>query len=543
MKKRAYGSKSLYSNMQWDYDYLIVGSGFGGSVSALRLTQKGYTVLVVEKGKRWRPEQFPESNWQLRKWLWWPLLRFRGIFKITIMRHVGILSGVGVGGGSLMYANTLPRPRETFFQSGSWAGIAPWKKELEPHYAEAERMLGATENPGLYDSDEALKRVAARYGKSGQFEATKVAVFFGEPEQEVSDPYFGGEGPRRSGCNMCGGCMTGCRYDAKNTLDKNYLYLAERGGTEVLAEHKVVDVKPLGYTKTKAHSHALPGSGGYLVTMKGASGLIKKRTKLRARNVIFAGGVLGTVRLLLNLKRRSLPALSNQLGRQIRTNNESLVLVHSRQKEKDFSRGVAIGSIFPPDEDSHIEPVRYASGSGFWKLMGVPMVHGGSVLARIFKLLWHLISKPASWLRIYVSRDFAKESLILLFMQHLDSTLRLKRGWIHLKSKVSSGPAPSAAMPLARDLAHVTSEEVDGDPFVMATEALLGTPLTAHILGGCVIGRDASQGVIDQDHKVFGYENLYVCDGSAISANPGVNPALTITALTERAMAKIPVKE
>jgi len=525
--------------MQWDYDYLIVGSGFGGSVSALRLTQKGYRVVVVEKGKRWKPEQFPESNWKLRKWLWWPLLHFRGIFKITIMRHVGILSGVGVGGGSLMYANTLPRPREAFFQSGSWAGIAPWKEELEPHYAEAERMLGATENPGLYDSDEALRRVAARFGKSDQFEATKVAVFFGEPEQEVSDPFFGGEGPRRSGCNMCGGCMTGCRYNAKNTLDKNYLYLAERGGAEVLAEHKVVDVKPLENAGPEEAPNPLIGSGGYLVTLKGAAGLIKKRTRLRARNVIFAGGVLGTVRLLLNLKRRSLPALSNQLGMQIRTNNESLVLVHSHQKDKDFSKGVAIGSIFPPDEDSHIEPVRYSSGSGFWKLMGVPMVHGRSVLGRIFKLSWHLISKPVSWLKIYVSRDFAKESVILLFMQHLDSTLRLKRGWIHLKSKVSSGPAPSAAMPLARDLAHATSEEVEGNPFVMVTEAVLGTPLTAHILGGCVIGRDASDGVIDLDHKVFGYENLYVCDGSAISANPGVNPALTITAMTERAMSKI----
>ena len=529
--------------MQYDFDYIIVGSGFGGSVSALRLTQKGYKVLVVEKGKRWLPHQFPESNWKLRKWLWLPLFSFRGIFKITIMRHVGILSGVGVGGGSLMYANTLPRPRETFFQSGSWAGITDWKSALEAHYAEAERMLGATENPGLYDSDEALRSVAARFGKSDQYEATRVAVFFGEPEQEVSDPFFDGEGPRRSGCNMCGGCMTGCRYNAKNTLDKNYLYLAEKGGAEVLSETRVVKVKPLMDSGSAKAEKGKEGSFGYRVTLKDSTRLYKKRSRLLARNVILAGGVLGTVRLLLNLKRRSLPGISDQCGMQIRTNNESLALVHSRKKDKDFSKGVAIGSIFPPDEDSHIEPVRYASGSGFWKLMGVPMVYGKSVIGRILKLMWSFISRPLPWLRVCFSRDFAKESVILLFMQHLDSTLRLKRGLINLKSKVSSGPAPSAAMPLARQLADATSEEVDGNPFVMVTEAVLGTPLTAHILGGCVIGKDATGGVIDKNHKVFGYENLYVCDGSAISANPGVNPALTITAMTERAMSNIPIKE
>ncbi|MDF1574183.1 MAG: GMC family oxidoreductase [Bacteroidales bacterium] len=526
--------------MSFDYDYIIIGSGFGGSVSALRLSEKGYRVLVVEKGKRWKAEDFPETNWNLRKWLWLPLFRFHGIFKMTIMRHVGILSGVGVGGGSLMYANTLPRPRETFYKSGSWSGLADWKQELEPHCAEAERMLGSTENPGLYDSDEALRAVAKKFGKSKLFEPTRVAVFFGEPEQEVPDPFFDGKGPRRSGCNHCGSCMTGCRYNAKNTLDKNYLYLAEKEGAEVLPEKKVIRVAPL---INQPDSGGKAGETGYRVRIKDASGLFKGRNEFTTSGVVFSGGVLGTVRLLLNMKRFYLPGLSKRVGADIRTNNESLALIHSSQKEKDFSRGVAIGSIFPPDADTHLEPVRYGSGSGFWKLLGVPMTYGKTVAGRILKLIWRFISRPVSWLRIYVSRDFAKESVILLFMQHLDSTLRLKRGLLNMRSVLSSGPAPSAFMPLAKKLAESTAEEVNGTPFVMISEAILGTPLTAHILGGCVIGKDDTEGVIDQDHQVFNYKNLYVCDGSAISANPGVNPALTITAMTERAMSKIPLKK
>ncbi len=526
--------------MKYDYDYIIIGSGFGGSVSALRLTEKGYNVLVIEKGRRWKPEEFPETNWNLRKWLWLTPIRFRGIFKITIMRHVGILSGVGVGGGSLTYCNTLPRPRELFFQSGSWKGIADWKAELEPHYAEAERMLGATENPGLYDSDEALRAVAVKLRKSKLFEPTRVAVFFGEPEQEVPDPYFNGEGPRRSGCNFCGACTTGCRYNAKNTLDKNYLYLAERGGAEVLPEKKVIRVVPVVSGKNSSDE---PGEAGYRVLMKDASGFIKRRKELTAGGVIFSGGVLGTLRLLLNMKRRYLPGLSDQVGAEIRTNNESLSIVHSSQKDKDFSKGVSIGSVFPADENSTIEAVRYGSGSGFWKLLGVPMVFGRSVLSRILKLIWSFLSRPLPWLRVYTSRNFAKESVILLFMQHLDSTLRLKRGLVNLRSTLSSGPAPSANIPLARKLSEATSVEVDGHPFIATSEAILGTPLTAHILGGCVIGKDASSGVINPDHQVYGYKNLFVCDGSAISANPGVNPALSITAMTELAMSKIPLKK
>ncbi len=520
--------------MKYDFDYIIVGSGFGGSVSALRLSQKGYKVLVIEKGRRWSPEQFPETNWNLKKWLWLPPFRFFGFFKVTMMRHVVFLSGVGVGGGSLVYANTLPRPEESFFNSGNWAGLLNWKEKLEPHYREAERMLGSNANPGLYDSDEALHQVSMKYGKSDQFQPTNVAVFFGEPEQEVPDPYFDGSGPRRSGCNFCGSCMTGCRYNAKNTLDKNYLYLAEKNGVEVIAGQKVIRLQAIDDNR---------GRNGYRITARNATGIFKKDSHYTSRGIILAGGVVGTVRLLLNMKGRYLKEISKQVGSHIRTNNESLVLVHSTQKEKDFSKGLAIGSIFPPGEHTHLEAVRYGSGSGAWKMLGVPLTHGRSVVGRILKLLRRLITDPVSWLRIYSSRNFAKESVILLFMQQIDSTLRFRKGLINLKSVMASGPAPSAFMPFAKELAEAVADEVDGTPFVMSTEALTGTPLTAHILGGCVIGKDADDGVIDKDQKVFGYHNLYVCDGSAISANPGVNPALTITAMTELAMSKIPDKK
>ncbi|MGW8314674.1 MAG: GMC oxidoreductase [Bacteroidales bacterium] len=520
--------------MDHDFDYVIVGSGFGGSTAACRLTEKGYRVLVIEKGRRWEPESFPRTNWNLRKWLWFPVLGFHGFFKMTFMRHVGILSGVGVGGGSLVYGNTLPRPADPFFRSGNWAGIADWKKELEPHYCQAEQMLGATENPQLHDADRALESVASNYGKAAQFEPTRVAIFFGEPEKEVPDPYFSGKGPSRKGCTFCGACMTGCRYDAKNTLDKNYLYLAEKQGAEVLARKRVVSVRDLDRSG---------GEEGYLITFADATGLFRRRATVTAKGVILAGGVLGTVRLLPDMKQKHLPGLSNRIGDHIRTNNESLVLVHSHRNEKDFSKGVAIGSIFPPDGDTHVEAVRYGNGSGFWKTVGVPLIGGGGFFRRMINLAGNFVKHPVHWLRSFFSSDFASESFILLIMQHLDSTLRFRQGIGRMQSSLSTGKAPSAFMPVAEKLARATADEVKGAPFVMVTEALTATPTTAHILGGCVIGRNREEGVIDGDHCVFGYRNLYVCDGSAISSNPGVNPALTITAMTERAMGKIPRKK
>lgn len=516
------------------YDFVIIGSGFGGSVSALRLTEKGYKVLVIEKGRSYSPEEFPKTNWNLRKWLWLPSLRFYGFFKMTFFRHVGVLSGVGVGGGSLVYANTLARPMKDFFNSGDWAGLADWEAELLPYFERAEKMLGADFNPGLFDSDLTLQQLSQQLGKEKLFQHTKASVFFGEPEQTVPDPYFNGEGPEREGCSFCGACMTGCRHNAKNTLDKNYLYLAERKGAHILENHLVKSVIPLGSSD---------GRSGYRIVFRKTSSFIFSRKKeVVANGVIFSGGVLGTVRLMLDMKRSWLQSLSNLVGDGIRTNNESLVLIDSKDFTKDFSRGIAIGSIFPPDNNSHLESVRYGSGSGFWKLLGVPLTHGRNAFNRSCKLLYHLIRHPFSWLHLYFTRNFAKQSVILLFMQHINSTLRLRRGLFGLRSGMTTGDAPTAFMAESKRLAEQVAANIKGKPFVLITEAITGIPTTAHILGGSLIGKSATDGVINTNQAVFGYYNMFVCDGSAISSNPGVNPSLTITAMTERAMERIPEK-
>ncbi len=395
-------------------------------------------------------------------------------------------------------------------------------------------MLGAVENPFFGDADHALKAVAEKYNNGAEFKPTRVGIFFGEPEIQVPDPYFEGAGPSRSGCKFCGACMTGCRFNSKNTLDKNYLYLAEKNGAEVRSGKRAIRLEDIGGSR---------GSEGYRIVYRDSDRLFKRKGSVTSKGVILAGGVLGTVRLLMDMKRGIMEGLSERTGDFIRTNNESLVLVHSTSKNMDFSKGVAIGSIFPPDSDTHVEAVRYGSGSGFWKLMGVPMTHGKSILSRTGRLIGRLFSRPVPWLRSYFSPNFARESFILLIMQHLDSTLKFRRGRWQLKSSLSSGAAPSAFMQVSKELAGSTASEVGGNAFVMATEAVTGTPTTAHILGGCVIGRNSEEGVIDEEHRVFGYKNLYVCDGSAISSNPGVNPALTITAMTERVMSKIPCKK
>ena len=517
----------ILSNM--DCDYLVIGSGFGGSVSGLRLVEKGYKVLMLEKGRRFAAGDFPESNWNLRRWLWAPALGCRGIFKMTFLRHVTVLSGVGVGGGSLCYANTLPTPKDEFFALPPWGHLADWKKELEPHYAMALRMLGAVPFPGLTYSDQVLRQIAEDIGRADRFEPARVAVFFGEPGSLVPDPYFGGDGPERAGCILCGACMTGCRHNAKNTLDKNYLWLAEKRGLHIEAETEVTWVRPLA-------------GGGYCVEARSGSAWFgKRRRTFSAHNVVFAGGVMGTVPLLLKLKasKDGLPALSDRVGEFVRTNSEALIGVVTRA-DRDMSEGIAITSVLHTDEHSHLEPVRYASGSGFFRLLMAPHVAGNNAAVRLAGVLRALAQHPVNVLRAYFVDDWAKRTLILLYMRTLDGYLRLKLGRLGLTTALSAGPAPTAAMPEATDLAERVARQIDGFPKSLLSETILDIPTTAHILGGACMGRNREEGVIDRCHCIFGYDGLYVVDGSAISANPGVNPSLTITALAERAMSFIP---
>lgn len=512
------------------YDYVIIGSGFGGSVSALRLSEKGYKVLVIEKGKWWKPKDFPKNNWDLKNWLYEPKLGLNGFFKMTFLNHVTVLSGVGVGGGSLTYANTLPIPKKAFYNSGSWKDLADWQQELAPFYQTAYRMLGAAENPGVGPADKAIKQLAKEIGREDHFKPTKVGVYFGEPGKTVPDPYFGGKGPDRTGCIHCGECMTGCTRNAKNTLDKNYLYLAQQLGVEILAEHKVTDVKPIDNQN---------GSEGYTIYFESN----KAKKTVQTKGVIFAGGVMGTMPLLLKIKDKSLPNLSDKLGCHVSTNNEALINVVSRDNNQDFTKGIAIGSILNTDENSHLEPTRYGHGSGFFKTMLWPMAKGNNVFIRLLRMIWEIIKAPLSFFKILFAKNFAAKTTILLFMQSVNSTIRIKKGKITpLKSVLETGKKPSAFIPEAMDLANRYSKIVNGKAMVSFAETLFGIPTTAHILGGAVMGKDKAAGVINANNKVFGYENMYVCDGSMISANPGVNPSLSITAITERAMSKIPSK-
>jgi cholesterol oxidase len=519
------------------WDFVVVGSGFGGSVSALRLVEKGYRVLLLEKGRRLGAGDFPKTNWDLRRWMWMPWFGFRGLFKMTFFRHVTVLSGVGVGGGSLVYANTLPIPERGFFEAPSWSHLADWHGELAPHYRTARQMLGATENPLRGVPDDILAEVARETGRPHT--PTTVAVFFGKPGVTVADPYFGGRGPARTGCTACGGCMLGCRVGAKNTLDKNYLFLAERQGLTLLPDAEVTWVRP-------------DAAGGYEITVKrGASLWGRRSVRVRTRSVIFAGGVLGTVPLLLRLREDpdGLPALSERLGHFVRTNSESLIGVVTPDARRDLSRGIAISSIMHTDAHSSLEPVRYPAGSGFFRILGVPHVRGKSLPERLARLVGAAVRHPLRLLRVLLVRDWAKQTLILLYMRALEGHLRMRLGRslttafaLGPVTTVEEGAAPTASIPEATALAERVADKLGGIPMSIVNETLLDIPTTAHILGGCTMGDNDAEGVIDAQHRVFNYDGLYVIDGSAISANPGVNPSLTITALAERAMTFIPPK-
>lgn len=510
------------------YDVIVVGSGFGGAVSALRLAEKGYRVAVLEKGRRFRPEDFPPTNWNLRRFMWNPRVGMRGPFQMTFTRHVTVFSGVGVGGGSLVYANTLPVPEPAFFEQGSWAGLRDWRSELEPHYTTAKRMLGATENPHLGTTEQVLRDVAADRGQSDRFRPTDVGVYFGQPGVEVEDPFFGGKGPRRTGCVLCGGCMLGCRHGAKNTLDRNYLWLAEQLGAVIVPETTVEAVRP-------------DPAGGYLVEARSTFGIRRPIRAYRADKVVFAGGVLGTVDLLLAMKAApdGLPNLSDRVGQSVRTNSESIIGVTAKSGT-DFTRGVAIGAILHTDARSHLETVRYPAGAGLFRAMVLPHAPGASFPQRMAASARYAFANPGRALSSVFVKDWAASTAILLYMRTGEGTLAFDRGLFGLKSRVTEGEAPVAAIPEASELAEQFARKLDGFVVSLFTETLMGIPTTAHILGGACIGRTIDEGVIDADHQVFGYPGLYVCDGSAVSANPGVNPSLTITAMAERAMSRVP---
>ena len=532
----------------FDCDFLVIGSGFGGSVAALRLAEKGWSVRVVERGRRWLPEDFPKTNWNVFESIWAPIVGCTGILRLSLLSDVLVLSGSGVGGGSLVYANTLLVPPEPFFRAPQWAEMADWQTELAPYYAKAKRMLGAVPNPVFGAADRVLLDVATDMGVAHTFKATDVGVFFGEPDVEVADPYFDGAGPRRVGCIQCGGCMTGCRHRAKNTLDHNYLYLAERLGVEIVAERKATRIRAIGGAERR-------GADGWLVDLRRATGLLggalAKTTTVRARNVVCAAGVLGTLELLLGGRDRGdLPSLPPSLGQKLRTNSEAILGASARSNDVDYSAGVAITSGAFFDDHTHVEVVRYAEGNDVLALLATVMVDGGGRIPRAVRWLGVIIRHPIDFVRSLWPFGWARRSIILLVMQTLDNSLRAvwSRSWLRpwrkvLKTRTPPEGGSPTYIPIANEVARRVAAKMGGEPMASLNEVLLDIPVTAHVLGGCAIGADATTGVLDADHRVYGHEGLYVCDGSMIPANLGVNPSLTITAMSERAMARMPARE
>ena len=523
-----------------EYDFAIVGSGFGGSVSALRLTEKGYRVLMLEKGSELRAEDFPETNWNLKRWLWAPIFGWRGLFQMRPFSHVQVLAGAGVGGGSLTYANTLPIPKRGFYANPAWEHLADWESELAPHYQTARRMLGAKPTDFLTPADALLRDLAVEQGRPEAFEKPHVAVFMGEPGKRVPDPYFGGEGPERTGCVRCGSCMTGCKHGAKNTLDKNYLFFARKHGLTLHADTEVEHVSPL------PHEQGGDGGGYRIRALQGKNYFGRKPVEYRAKQVIFSAGALGTNSLLLRLKADStaLPRLSDKVGSRVRTNSESLICVTVPGSVEDHAKGIAINSLLQTDDHSHLEMVRYGTGSGFFRtIVTAPHVRGRAGFLIIFRMLLATLLHPILTLRAMFVNDWARSTMILLYMRSTESTLRFVRNKLgFMDTELEGGERPSASMPEATELALMIAKRVGGIARSSFTEQTFNVPTTAHILGGCCMGDDAQSGVIDHRHRVFGYEGLYVVDGSAVSANVGVNPSLTICALAERAMAFIPAK-
>ena len=525
-----------------EFDVAIIGSGFGGSVAALRLVEKGYRVLVIEAGSRYADKDFAKNSFQLKKFLFFPRFGLKGIQRIDFLKNVMVMSGAGVGGGSLVYANTLYRPPAQFFTTGSWAGIADWQKVLDPYFDQAERMLGVETNPFFSPSDAALKQVAERMGKGDTFRMTPLGVFFGQSGKQVADPYFGGVGPERTGCTNCGECMTGCRHGAKNTLVKNYLYLAESAGVHVWSDCTVVDIEKRTVDDGEWFCLETRDSSSWT----GNSG--QWSNKVYARQVIVAAGALGTAKLLQKVRAKGhLAGLSDRLGHLSRTNSESLLGVVARGRDVDYSSGSAITSSIFPSPDTHIEPVRYGKGSNFMALLQSVMASGkNGATPNPLRLIWVTLKNLHRLPSFYNLRDWSERTLILLVMQARDNSLvtKLKRGLFgrRLTSSQGHGEKNPAWVPAGHEVARELAADMNGTAGAVVTEPF-GIPMTAHFLGGCVIADDPSRGVVDPYLRAFGVPGLHILDGSTLSANPGVNPSLSITAQAEWAMAHWPNKD
>jgi cholesterol oxidase len=527
----------MSTSRKHDYDWLVIGSGFGGSVSALRLAEKGYTVGILECGRRFADSEFAERMSQLRRSVWMPRLGLKGTLRMTAFKDVLILSGSGVGGGSLVYAQTLYRAKPAFFER--WhqvSGAQP--PDLDASYDVAERMLGVVEHPFRTPVDELLQQVADDMGCGDTFTPTHVGVYFGEPGVTVSDPYFGGEGPDRTGCISCGQCMLGCKEGAKNTLPKNYLHFAERLGVQIEPERTVTSIRPLG---------GGDGSEGYAVTSERSGAWVRKdRRTITAGGVIVAAGALGTNLLLARCKASGdLPGISDRLGQLVRTNSESLTAV-TVPEDRGWSQSISITGSIHPDPDSHSEAVTYGTGGDLFGLAFTLLTPDGTRLTRPLKLVGRILRHPVRFAQSTDPRGWSRRSVLTGIMQTLDGSLQLvpKRGRLGSSLRLTTRQDPEhpnpTFLPLANEVAQRMADRAGGIAQSWITEAALSKPVTAHILGGVVPAANAERGVIDMDHRVFGYENLLVCDGSAIPANPGVNPSLTITAMTERVMETVP---